>query len=147
MAERTPAQVFPRRDAQGRVISLAELVFAALGGAAVGLVLLAAVDGILALIGLSRFGSASGWLVAILPAFLFFDEFRAWRGHGVRILVVAVAAAIALGTGLLAAGVASALPPLFSGALGAGVAVGVFGVVWFVGIRWLTGHRGHLESS
>src|SRR4029450_6252269 len=42
MAERTPAQVFPRRDAQGRVISLAELVFAALGGAAVGLVLLAA---------------------------------------------------------------------------------------------------------
>lgn len=145
MAERTPAQVFPRRDAQGRVISLAELLFAALGGAVVGLVLLAAVDGVLVLVGLSRFGSASGWLVAILPAFLFFDDFRAWRGTGLRFLVAPVATALALGTGLLAAGVASSLPALFSGAIGAAVAVGVFSVIWFVGIRWLTGHRGHME--
>lgn len=139
-------QIFPRRTADGRVISLGELLAAAMIGVAVGLVALALIDGIFALIGLGSFGRASGWLAAILPALLFFDDLRAWRGHGVRILVALVGAIVAIGLGLIAAALASGLPPILSGAAGAVVASGAYAPIWFVGIRWLTGHHG-LEGN
>jgi hypothetical protein len=134
-----PAQTFPRRDAAGRVGSLAELVVAAGLGTVVGLVALAAIEGILALIGLTDFGSASGWLALILPALLYFDDLRAWRPYGLRFLVALVGLVVALGVGLLAAGLARPLPAMLSGAVGALVAALVYAPVWFVGVRLLTG--------
>ncbi len=146
MAEGSATQVFPRRDADGRVISLVELLAAALLGTIVGVAALALIDGILAFIGLGDFGRASGWLAVILPALLFFDDLRAWRGYGVRILVGLVAAGLAIGLGLIAAALGSTLPPIVSGAIGAAVAALVYSPVWFVGIRWLTGHRFEMGS-
>lgn len=146
MAEKSATQVFPRRDADGRVFSLVELLAAALLGTIVGLAALALIDGVFALIGLGAFGRASGWLAAILPALLFFDDLRAWRGYGVRILVGLVAAGVAIGLGLVAAALVGDLPPMVSGAVGAAVAAAAYSPVWFVGIRWLTGHRSEMES-
>jgi hypothetical protein len=153
-----PVQTFPRRDAAGRVRSLAELAVAAGLGTVVGLAALAAIEGILALIGLTDFGSASGWLALILPGLLYFDDLRAWRRHGeptsergtteaeaklrhhgLRFLVAPIGLGVALGAGLLAAGVANALPAMLSGAVGALVAALVYAPVWFLGIRLVTG--------
>jgi hypothetical protein len=146
MATRSSTQVFPRRDTDGRVISLAELLAAAFGGTLLGLCALALIDGVFAIIGLGKFGRGSGWLAAILPAFLFFDDFRAWRGRSARIVVALVAAAVSIALGLTAAAAVSGLPPILSGAVGATVAALVYSFVWFVGIRWLTGRRTDVES-
>jgi hypothetical protein len=131
---------FPHRDEHGRVISLTELLVAALGGLVVGLVGLVLIDGVLALLGAGDFGHASGWLACILPALLFFDDVRAWRGHGIRFLVGLVAAGIGIGLGLVGAGLVHFLPPVLSGAVGAAIAVAAYALIWFLGIRWLTGH-------
>jgi hypothetical protein len=141
MAEKSATQVFPRRDAEGRVVSLAELLAAALLGTLVAAAGLALIDGVLSLVGLGPFGRASGWLAAILPALLFFDEIRAWRRYAVRLLVGLVAAAVAIGLGLIVAALVAALPPLVSGTLGAAVAAVIYAFVWFVGIRRLTGQQ------
>jgi hypothetical protein len=138
MAEMSPTLTFPRRDAAGRVLSLAELVAASALGVLVGLAALALIDGIIALLGFGDFGDASGWLTLILPALVFFDDLRAWSGHGVRFLVAVVAAGVGIGLGLIAAGLVSGLPPMLGGSVGAVVAAVVYAVVWFVGIRWLT---------
>lgn len=142
MTEKSVTQVFPRRDADGRVMSLVELLGAAMIGTVVGLAALAVIDGILALLGLGRFGRASGWLAAVLPGLLYFDDLRAWRGHGVRILVAVVGALVAIGLGMLAAALVGGLPPMLSGAVGAAVAAVTYAPVWFLGIRWLTGYHG-----
>jgi hypothetical protein len=139
MAEKSVTQVFPRRDAEGRVVSLAELLVAAVAGTVVAAIGLALIDGMLALIGLGTFGRASGWLAVILPALLFFDEIRAWREYPVRYLVGPVAAGVAIGLGLIVAALVAGLTPLLSGGLGAVVAAVSYAFVWFVGIRWLTG--------
>src|SRR5436190_20860881 len=47
--------IFPRKDEHGRVVNLAEFEVVGLLGVLVSLILLAIVDGLLALIGLSRF--------------------------------------------------------------------------------------------
>jgi hypothetical protein len=133
------AQPFPRRDARGRVVSIGELFLAGLLAVLVALAGLALIDGVLALVGLSEFGQASGWLAVILPALLFFDDVRAWRGRGVRFLVAPVAAVLAIALGLVGSAAVAALPPMLSGAVGAAIAAGLYGPVWFVGIRWLTG--------
>jgi hypothetical protein len=141
MAEKAATQVFPRRDAEGRVVSLAELLAAALLGTLVAAAGLALIDGVLSLIGLGTFGRASGWLAAILPALLFFDEIRAWHGYGVRFVVGLVAAGVAIGLGLIVAALVATLPALVSGTLGAAVAAVTYAFVWFVGIRRLTGQQ------
>jgi hypothetical protein len=52
-----------------------------------------------------------------------------------------VSAAIAVGLGLVAAGLVGDLPPIVSGGVGAVVAVLGYAPLWFIGIRWLTGDR------
>jgi hypothetical protein len=141
----TARTTFPHRDEHGRVVSLTELLVAALGGLVVGLVGLVAIDGVMALVGIGDFGHASGWLAAILPALLFFDDIRAWRGYGIRFVVGLVAAAVGIGLGLVGAGLVRFLPPVLSGAVGAAIAVAGYALIWFLGIRWLTGH--HLEMG
>ena len=53
---------------------------------------------------LSRIATAtwpvSGWLVVILPAFLYFDDFRAWSVYRERWLVAPVALLLSIGVGL-----------------------------------------------
>jgi hypothetical protein len=139
MAQPSVTLAYPRRDEVGRVTSLAQFLVAAVVGTAIGLAALALVEMILALVGLADFGSASGWVAGILPALLFFDDLRAWRGHGVRFLVAIVGAALALSVGLLAAALAAGLPAMLSGAVGAVVAAACYVPVWFFGVRWLTG--------
>ncbi len=141
MADKSGAQTFPRRDAEGRVISVVELLTAALVGTLIAAGGLAIIDGLLSLIGMGSFGQASGWLALILPALLFFDEIRAWRGYGIRFLVGLVAGGVAIALGLLMAAILTGLPPLASGGLGAMIAAAIYAFVWFVGIRWLTGQK------
>jgi hypothetical protein len=141
MADKTPTQTLPRRDADGRVLRLPEFLVVALGYTLVNAVGLALIDGLIGLLGFTGFGRSPGWLALILPGLLYFDDLRAWRGYGVRFLVAIVAAAVGIGLGLIVAGVAPALPPIVSGAVGAVVAVVVYAPIWFLGIRWLTGEQ------
>jgi hypothetical protein len=146
MADTSATSTFPRRDAEGRVISLAEMLAAALLGGVVAGLALVVIDAIIALIGLSGFGRSSGWLAAILPAFVFFDDVRAWRGYAVRFLVAAVALVVAIGVGLIAAGLPRGLPPIASGFIGTMVAAAVYAPIWFLSIRALTGVHPEEES-
>jgi hypothetical protein len=132
---------FPRRDTDGRVVNLPELLWTALGYAVVNGLGLLLIDGLLALVRLSSFGSASGWLVLVLPALLYFDDFRAWKAYRIRWLVGPVSALVGIAAGSVLAGVAPRLPPLASGAIGGFVAVAVYAPMWFLGIRRLTGDR------
>jgi hypothetical protein len=141
MADTSPTQTFPRRDPDGRVLRLPELGVAALGYTLVNAIGLALVDGLIGLLGFTGFGRSPGWLALILPGLLYFDDLRAWRGHGVRFLVAIVAAAVGFGLGLIVAGTAPSLPPIVSGGVGAVVAVVVYAPIWFLGIRWLTGEQ------
>lgn len=118
-------------------MSAGELLAYAMGGLLLGLAAVVVIDGGLALLGLGTFGRASGWLAAILPAWLFLEDVRAWRGARFRLVVAIGAALVALLLGLLAAAPASFLPPLGSGAVGAAVAVLGYAVLWFYGVRRL----------
>jgi hypothetical protein len=131
---------FPRRDGDGRVVRLGDLLGAALGSTAVGLLGLLAIDGLFSLFGSGRFGQLSGWFAAALPAWVFGEEVRAWRVPG-RFVMVGVCAILALilGVGAVAVAGGLGLAPIWSGAIGATVAVVTYGWLWYVGIRWLAG--------
>lgn len=133
-----PAASVPARDADGRVVNLGQLVGVAAGWAVVNAVGLVLIDAVVALLGLSDFGRSSGWLVLILPALLYFDDFRAWSVHRLRWLVAPVALLLGVGVGLGVVALLDGLAPLASGAIGALVAVLVYAPVWFLGIRRLT---------
>jgi O-antigen/teichoic acid export membrane protein len=141
MTERSATQTFPRRDADGRVLSLKELLVAVAVGTLLGLAALAVIDGVFSLIGLGEFGHASGWLSAVLPIFLFVDDFRGWKraGGGKRWIVAAIALAVAVTAGLIAASLVSGLPAILSGSVGALVFGVFYTIIWYVWIRWLTG--------
>ncbi|HEY2674646.1 MAG TPA: hypothetical protein VGJ07_30295 [Rugosimonospora sp.] len=109
-------------------------------GLLVGLAGLVVIDLIFALLGLGPFGHASGWIAAILPVWLFAEEFRAWSGVALRIVLAAVAAAFGLVLGSVVGGAAGALPPLAVGAIGAAVATVSYTLLWYFGVRWLA-HR------
>jgi len=128
----------PRRDEDGRVMYLPELLGVAALFTVVNAVGLVLIDGVLALLGLSTFGRSSGWLVLILPAFLYFDDFRAWKASRLRWLAAPVAAMVGIALGLLAAGLVGGRVPLLSGAVGGLVAVLAYAPVWYVAIRTLT---------
>jgi hypothetical protein len=119
------------------------LLAAVAGGLVVTAVALVIIDGVVALLGLGRFGQLPGGLIGVLPLLLFVDEFRAWRGTHRRVLVTAactlLAAVLAIGTGLT---VADFGPPLFSGAVGVSVGALVYAMLWYVGVRWAADSRG-----
>jgi hypothetical protein len=133
-----PAPALIRKDRSGRAVSLPQLASVALVGTVLGLVAVVVIDGVTALIGADKFGQASGWLAVILPAWIFLDDVRAWRGHSIRFAVALVGAAVALGVGLVIAGLVPGWP-LVTGAIGSVCAVVVYAPIWFLGVRWLTG--------
>ncbi|RIV36120.1 hypothetical protein [Micromonospora radicis] len=128
---------FPRRDDDGRILTLGDLLGVALAGAVIGLLVLVLFDAAFAWFGAGDFGQANGWLAVILPAWLFWEDFRAWEFGAPRVVAALVAAAVAIVSGLLVAGVAVGLPPLLSGALAAVTFTVVYAAVWFPGVRWL----------
>ncbi|MDG4763264.1 hypothetical protein O7632_03940 [Solwaraspora sp. WMMD406] len=136
----------PRRDAEGRIATLADLIGVVLAGLVIGLLVLLLFDGVFQLIASGRLGQSNGWLAVILPAWLFADDFRAWRGGSARFVAALVALGVGVASGLLAAGVATGivfgLPPLVSGGIGAAVLSVAYATVWFHGVRWLDGRTG-----
>lgn len=137
-ADRRPQR--PRRDADGLVATVGDLLGVVLAGLVCGVVVLLAFEAVTALARLSDFGRSSGWLAVLLPAWLFTDDFRAAPHGAPRIVVALLGAGFGVAAGLTAAGLAAALPPLFSGAVGASVATVVYALIWFYGLRWLS-HR------
>ncbi len=140
MAE-TKSERRPRRDADGRLVTVGDLLGVALAGWVTGIVVLLLFEGVMSLARAFDFGSSSGWLVLILPVWLFTEEFRA-AGYGAyRIVVAALAAGFGVAVGMTLAGLAAAtFPPLVSGAAGALGLTVVYCLVWFYGLRWLS-HR------
>lgn len=143
MSERSEVQSgFPRRDAEGRIRILADLLGVSLGGLVIGVLALVLLDWAFALTGVGDFGRANGWLAVILPAWLFLEEFRAWEFGVARVAAALVAGAVAVVSGLLVAGLAAGFPPLVSGALAAAVLTLGYAVVFFHGVRWLARRTG-----
>lgn len=136
---------FPRRDADGRVVGLADLLALTAAGLVIGFGVLVVIDGSGALLGWGEFGHASGWLALILPAWLFvIEELRAWRAVRARLAVVGSGGLLAMAMGLLVAGVTPG-PPLVSSGVGAVVAAIAYAVYWYHGIRWLARREGSLR--
>ncbi|MEU9505879.1 hypothetical protein AB0D32_06325 [Micromonospora sp. NPDC048170] len=133
---------FPRRDADGRVLTLGDLLGVSLAGLVIGVLAVALFDWAFALIGSGDFGQANGWLAIILPAWLFWDDFRAWEFGAARVVAALAAAAVGVVAGLVAAGLAAGLPPLLSGGLGAATFTLGYAVVWFHGVHWLARRTG-----
>ena len=137
----TKSERRPRRDADGRLVTVGDLLGVALAGLVAGIVVLLVFEGIMSLARAFDFGASSGWLAVILPVWLFTEEFRA-AGYGAyRIVVAALAAGFGIAVGMTLAGLAAAaFPPLVSGAVGAFGLTVVYCLVWFYGLRWLS-HR------
>jgi hypothetical protein len=137
----TKSERRPRRDADGRLVTVGDLLGVALAGLVTGIVVLLVFEGIMSLAQAFEFGASSGWLALILPVWLFTEEFRA-AGYGAyRIVVAALGAGFGIAVGMTLAGLAAAtFPPLVSGAVGALGLTVVYCLVWFYGLRWLS-HR------
>jgi hypothetical protein len=133
----------PRRDADGRLVTVGDLLGVALAGLVAGIVVLLVFEGIMSLARAFDFGSSSGWLAVILPVWLFTEEFRA-AGYGAhRVVVAALGAGFGIAVGMTLAGLAAAtFPPLVSGAVGALGLTVVYCLVWFYGLRWLSHREG-----
>lgn len=131
---------YPRRDAEGRIQHLPDLIGVVLAGLVIGVLAVVVFDAGFALLGQGEFGRSNGWLAVILPAWLFVEEFRAWSYGPARIAAALVAAAVSITAGLLAAGLVNELPPLASGSIAAGAFALVYSLIWFYGVRWLA-HR------
>ena len=136
MTDTKQQRSFPRKDGDGRVVSFAEFVAAALASTVIGLVILIGIDALFTLLHVGTFGSISGWLAGILMVFGFIEDFRAWKGVTARIPVAVVGVALGVILGSLANGAVSVLPNAFSGAVAVAVAGVVYAIVWFFGIRW-----------
>ena len=137
----TKSERRPRRDADGRLTTVGDLLGVAFAGLVTGIVVLLVFEGVMALAQAFEFGASSGWLALILPVWLFTEEFRA-AGYGAyRIVVAALGAGFGVAAGMTLAGLAAAtFPPLVSGAVGALGLTVVYCLVWFYGLRWLS-HR------
>jgi hypothetical protein len=143
MAERR--DTFPRRDEDGRVVGLADLLALTAAALVTGFVVLLLLDVAGSLVGWGEFGEASGWLALILPAWLFLiEELRAWRPVRARHVVVVSGALLAIAVGLLVAGVTPG-PPLMSSGVGAATAAVAYAVYWYYGIRWLARREGSIR--
>ncbi|OZV76253.1 hypothetical protein CA850_27630 [Micromonospora echinospora] len=142
MSDRETRDGFPRRDAEGRVVALGDLLGVTLAGVVIGALALVLFDWTFELIGSGDFGQANGWLAVILPAWLFLEDFRAWSFGAARVVAALVAVVLGVAGGLLVAGLADGLPPLASGTLAATVFTVVYAIVWFNGVHWLARRTG-----
>lgn len=136
-----PKSTFPRRDADGHVGYFRDLVVAVVVALVLGFVALTIIDAVSGISGISGFGSSSGWVAGILAAWLFVEDFRAWRGTRLRIAIAALAVLVGIGVGgtvawglgqLLTGGTA-----LLDGMVGVSVAALLYAPVWFYGIRFV----------
>ncbi|MFI6077623.1 hypothetical protein ACIA5C_39450 [Actinoplanes sp. NPDC051343] len=131
----------PRRDPNGRLATFGDLVGTCLAGLVTGVVLVLVLEAILSVTRISHFGDTSGWLAAILPVWLFVEEFRAEKFGANRVVVAVLAAGFGVAAGLSFAGLAAIdFPRLVSGFVGAAVLAVVYSLIWFYGLRWLS-HR------
>jgi hypothetical protein len=131
----------PRRDPNGRLATIGDLIGTALAGLVTGAVVLLILEAILSLTRVSEFGATSGWLAIILPVWLFVEEFRAEGFGASRVVVALLAAGFGVVAGLTLAGLAATqFPTLVSGLVGAAAFTVVYCLVWFYGLRWLS-HR------
>jgi hypothetical protein len=140
--EQKPQATFPRKDPDGRIVSLTEFLGGVVFSIVLGVIVLVAVDGIISLLGIGRFGSVSGWLAGILAVWMFVEEFRAWRGVPARVAPLLVAAAVG---GLIGAALSArmeALPAVADGAISVAVAALIYAVIWYFGIRYLASRLG-----
>ncbi|GGM32354.1 hypothetical protein GCM10011608_16140 [Micromonospora sonchi] len=133
---------FPRRDADGRIRALGDLLGVGLAGVVIGLLVLVLFDAAFASFGAGDFGQANGWLAVILPAWLFLEDFRAWEFGAARVGAALVALAVAMVSGLALAGLTTGLPPLLSGGVAATTFTVVYAMIWFPGVRWLVRRTG-----
>lgn len=144
-SRRAAVRDFPRRDEDGRVVGLLDLLALTVAGLLTAGAVLVLFDASGSVLGWGTFGQASGWLVLVLPAWLFLiEELRAWRGVSGRLPAAAAGGLVAVALGLLAAGVVPG-PPLVTGAAGATVAALGYAVWWFHSIRWLARREGSLR--
>ena len=128
----------PRRDADGRLATFPDLLAVALAGLVTCVVVLLLFEGFMSLTRLAEFGDTSGWLVLILPLWLFIEEFRAVGFGAHRVVVALLGAGFGVAVGMTLAGlVAGTFPVLVSGAVGALGCTVVYCAVWFYGMRWL----------
>ncbi|MBM0237385.1 hypothetical protein JNW88_09875 [Micromonospora sp. ATA32] len=137
-----PQRAFPRRDAEGRILTLGDLLGVSLAGLVIGVLALVLFEWAFASMGAGGFGHTNGWLAVILPLWLFWDDFRAWEFGAARVVAALVAAGVGVLAGLLAAGLTAGLPPLVSGALAAAVFTLAYAVIWFHGVHWLARRTG-----
>jgi hypothetical protein len=133
---------FPRRDAEGRILTLGDLLGVSLAGLVIGVLALVLFEFAFAALGSGGFGRTNGWLAVILPVWLFWDDFRAWEFGAARVLAALAGIGLGVVAGLLTAGLAAGLPPLASGALAAAVFTVVYAVIWFAGVHWLARRTG-----
>jgi hypothetical protein len=137
----TKSERRPRRDPNGRLATIGDLIGTALAGLVVGAVVLLVLEAVLTLLHVSPFGGTSGWLAMILPVWLFIEEFRAEGWGASRVVVGVLAAGFSVAIGLSIAGFAATqFPSLVSGLAGATTCTVVYCLIWFYGLRWLS-HR------
>jgi hypothetical protein len=139
-APRAPS--FPRRDADGRIPSLPDMLAGVAFNIIVGVILVVVIDGAITLIGRGSFGSFSGWIAGVLAVWMFVEDFRAWKAVPARFLVAlfGVIMAVVLGAGINVG--IDALPRVFSGAISVAIASVCYAVIWFFGIRFFADRAG-----
>jgi hypothetical protein len=138
----TETRTYPRRDADGRLATIGDLLGVVLAGLVVGVAVLLVFEAATTLLQLARFGDASGWLAVILPVWIFVEEFRAAGYGAARVVVALLAAGLGAAVGMALAGVAAtAYPALVSGAVGAAGLSLFYSLIWFYGLRAL--HERH----
>jgi hypothetical protein len=130
-----------RRDPNGRLATIGDLLGTAMAGLVTGVVLLLVFEAVLSLTRISQFGATSGWLALILPLWLFTEEFRAEGFGAPRVVVAALAGGFGVATGMSVAGLAAIdFPRLVSGFAGAAGCTVAYCLIWFYGLRLLK-HR------
>ncbi len=133
----------PRRDPNGRLATIGDLLGTALAGLVIGAVLLLIFEAVLALTRFADFGDTSGWLALALPIWLFVEEFRAEGFGAPRVVVAVLAGGFGVAIGMTLAGFASAeFPSLVSGLAGAAGCTVVYCLIWFYGLRLMTDRAG-----
>ena len=117
-----------------RINRLTDLLAQVLAGFIISMVGVLIMDGFFALVGLGTFGDLNGWLALIFPFIVFTGQVSAAKGERGRLPITIIGALAGLALGTIAAGAASRLPPIGSGAVGALVAAVVFATIWHVGL-------------